>query len=114
MADYIKIENYSKNGELAISRRIIHKIVQEAVVDIVGIELKDPKLKNRFLAYLFNPIKITFRADGEVAVEISIVIKKGVNANDICLKIQEEVSNALMAYAESVPFAIIIKVAEVK
>ena len=114
MADYIKIENYSKNGELAISRRIIQKIVHEAVSDIVGIELKNHNVKNKFLAYLFNPIKIVFKANGEVAVDISITIKKGVNANEMCLKIQEEVSNALMAYAESVPFAINIRVAEVK
>ena len=114
MADYIKIENYSKNGELAISRRIIEKIVKEAVSDIVGIELKNSKVKNKFFAYLFKPVKIIFKSNGEVAVDISITIKKGVNANDMCVKIQEEVSNALMAYAESVPFAINIRVAEVK
>lgn len=112
--DYVTIENYSKSGDLHISRTIIEKIVSDATNSVIGAEILENKYKGKLLASLFGPIKVTFRRNGTVEVTIEISILKGANANDVSLKIQEEVSNALMAYTESVPFAVNIKIMEIK
>lgn len=119
MADYVNIENYSKNGKLAISRRVFEKIATDATNNVTGAKVKSREGKNKkgiskVVFDLFKPIKIAFKSNGQVDVNIDITLSKGSNASEVCLKIQEEVSNALLAYTESVPFRINIKVAEVK
>ena len=112
--DYVVISGHTKKGDIHISRTIVEKIVGDAVNNILGVSIQEFKPKSKFLASLFGPIRITFHRNGEVEVNIDISLKKGVNAEEVCLNIQEEVSNALMAYTESVPFAINIKVVEIK
>lgn len=115
MADYINIENYSKNGKLAISRQIFEKIATDATNNVSGAKVKSKNNSKKGVRFdLYKPIKIAFKKNGQVDINIDITLLKGANANDVSLKIQEEVSNSLLAYTESVPFCININVAEVK
>ena len=113
MADYIYIKNYSKLGEIAISRQVFKAIVEEATNKVIGAQINQVKSKNKIIVKLFSPVKVTFHHNGQVEIDISIALKKGANANEICLKIQENVAQALLAYTESVSFDIQIKVASI-
>lgn len=110
MSDYVKVKNYAKDGDIAISRRVFEELATEAANRVIGAEVSKVKSKNKILVKLYRPTKVTFRSDGKVEIKISITIAKGANANEVCLKIQEEVAQSLLFYTESVPFDIEIKV----
>lgn len=108
MSDYIKIQK-GKNGELAISRSVFEEIASETTNRVSGASVS--KTKKTFK--LSRPVTVSFRKDGKVEVSISISLKKGLIAADICKAIQEEVASSLLAYCESIPFVIEIKVASI-
>jgi len=110
MADYFKIKNYSKSGEIAISRRVFEDIASDATNRVKGASVSRQR-KNSF--YLTRPVQVSFRKNGQVEVAIQITLKKDENVAEVCKRIQEEVSSSLMAYCESVPFDIEIKVANI-
>lgn len=113
MADYVYIKNSSSDGDLAISRRVFEELATEAVDKVIGASVTTLKSKNKILVKLYHPVKVTFHKNGQVEIKISITIKKGINANKVCLDIQEEVANSLLVYTESVPFDIQIKIASI-
>ena len=110
MADYFKIPNSSKGGEIAISRRIFESIASDATNRVKGASVSRSR-KNSF--YLSRPVQVSFRRNGQVEVSIQINLSSSENVADVCKRIQEEVSSSLMAYCESVPFDIEIKVASI-
>ncbi len=113
MADYIYIKNCSVNGQIAISRRVFEDLALEATNHVLGSKGSAVKGKNRLLAKLYHPVKVTFHSNGQVEIKVAITIKKGVDASNICLAIQEEIAQSLLAYTESVPFSIQVKVASI-
>jgi uncharacterized alkaline shock family protein YloU len=108
MADYVKINPHSKNGDLMISRTIFETIATEATSRVQGVSVAKGKFK------LSKPVTATFLGNGKVKITVSINLKKGANAHDISLKIQERVANALMTYTESVPFDVQINIVEIE
>ncbi len=113
MADYIYIKNLSKDGQMAISRRVFEDLAFEATNRVLGASVNKIKTKIRLLAKLYHPVKVTFHKNGQVEIKVTITVKRDVNVNDVCLAIQDEIAQSLLAYAESVPFDINIKVASV-
>ena len=111
MADYVYIKNYSKDGELAIHRHVFEDLASDAV-ERVGAQITQRGSRKR-LFKLFNPVKVVFHNNGQVEIVIPITLKKGVNAKEICTAIQEEVAQSLLAYTESVPFSINLKVTSI-
>ncbi|MDD3036098.1 MAG: Asp23/Gls24 family envelope stress response protein [Bacilli bacterium] len=111
MADYVYIENYSKYGVMGISRRVFETIAQTATNRVKGATVSANKSR---LFTLHRPIQAILRSNGLVDIRIDVAIKSGVNVSEVCLKIQEEVANALMAMTEMVPFNINIKVASIQ
>ena len=111
MADYVYIENYSKYGVMGISRRVFETIAETATGRVKGASVSSNKHR---LFTLHRPIRAILRSNGLVDIRIDVAIKGGANVDDVCLKIQEEVANALMAMTEMVPFNINIKVANIK
>ena len=109
MADYIRINEHSTKGDLAISRKVLEKITDEAVNRVFGAEVA--VAKNVKIA---EPTQISFKKDGTVNISVSILLKKGVNPQDVCVKIQQEVAHDLAIYTESIPFEIEISIADVK
>ena len=102
MGDYVKINPNSKKGELLISRHVFEQLATEGTNRVSGGKFK-----------LSKPVQATFQRNGQVKVSISITLKKGSNANDICLQIQESVTSMLMAYTESIPFDVHINIVEI-
>ena len=111
MADYVIIKNTSNKGQLAISRKVFEELATDAVDRVMGASIAKSKIKIKTLAKLFSPVRIVFHNNGQVEIGIDISIKKGSNINQVCEMIQDEVGRSLLAYTESVPFEIKIKVA---
>ncbi len=107
MADYVKINPNSKTGDLLISRAVFEQLATDATNKVQGVSVAKKSFK------LYKPVQAIFQKNGRVKIAVSINLKKGANAQDICLKIQESIANSLMAYAESVPFDILINIMEI-
>ena len=108
MADYVKINPNSKNGDLMISRSVFESIATNATNKVQGASVAKRSFK------LSKPVQAIFQSNGRVKIAVSINLKKGENANEICLKIQERIASVLMAYTESVPFDIQVNIAEIE
>ena len=104
MADYININQYSNNGELAISRKVFARLAEAAV----GHTSLKGSIKVK------QPVKVVFKKDGRVEVGVHVVIKKGIKLTEACLELQKEIAHALEVYVEAVPFEIEVSVDEVK
>lgn len=107
MSDYYKIQNLSKTGDIALSRKVFEQIALDAINRVSGASVsKKAKVK-------FSPVQVTFHNNGKVEVSLSISLSKSANINETCKKIQEEVASSLMAYCESIPYDIEIKVVSI-
>ena len=120
MADYVLVRKSSK-GTLAISRPIFEKIATNATNEVIGARVtKKVNIKNKTIdkvlntASWFKPVRVSFKKNGDVDVNIAISLAKGANADQVSLAIQEKVSNALLAYTENVPFKINIQIIEIQ
>lgn len=109
MGDYLIIKNSSKDGELAIHRRVFEELATEAV-ERAGATLSTLKIKNKILVRLFNPVKITFHRNGQVEIKIYIILNKNADQNRVSEAIKEEVNRTFLAYTESVTFDVKIKI----
>ena len=119
MSDYVTIRKSSK-GTLAISRPIFEKIATTATNEVIGAKVTEKvNLKNKTInkilmqASWFKPVRVTFKRNGDVDVNIAITLAKGSNADQVSLAIQEKVTNALLAYTENVPFKINIEIIKI-
>src|SRR5574344_494793 len=110
MADYIYLQNYSRKGDMGISRRVFEMIATEATNRVNGATVSNAK---NGVFKVSHPITCIFK-DGKVIINIHVTIKRGIKVNDVCLKIQEEVANSLMVMCEVIPFNINIKVAAIE
>lgn len=107
MADYYKIKNLSNRGDIALSRKVFEQIASDAASRVNGASVsKKEKFK-------LSPVIVTFHTNGKVEVSLSISLSKESNVSETCKKIQEEVASSLMAYCESIPYDIKIKVASI-
>ena len=104
MADYIRINEYEKGGELSISRKVFARLAI-AAVDHTSCK-SSIKVK--------EPVKVIFKKDGRVMVSVHITVKKGAKALEVCEELQKEIAHALEVYVESVPFEVEISVDEIK
>lgn len=107
MADYYKIQSLSKKGDISLSRKVFEQIASDAASRVNGASVSK---KEKFR---LSPVVVTFHKNGKVEVSISISLSKQANIGETCKKIQEEVASSLMAYAESIPYDIQIKVASI-
>ncbi len=108
MADYVFVENYSKIGKMGISHVVFDQIAAIATTRVKDaiIVVDDKKLK---LFKLRNPVSCVIR-NGVVNVNVEMLVNQRANVNNACLKIQEEVSNAISGMTEIVPFNVNVKV----
>ena len=104
MADYIYINQYDRGGELAISRKVFARLAEAAV--------GHTSLKSSIKAK--SPVKVIFKKDGKVIVDVHVSIKKGVKPTEVCEELQKEIAHALEVYVESIPFEVEISVDEIK
>ncbi|HKM10881.1 MAG: Asp23/Gls24 family envelope stress response protein [Bacilli bacterium] len=110
MAEYVYIQNYTRNGQMGISHVVFDQIAAIATNSVLGATVARSK-KGLFL--LHKPIACQIR-NGLVDVKISVIIEKSANVQEVCLKIQEEVASALTMMTELIPFKIIVEVDGIK
>ncbi len=112
MADYVYIENYSKNGKMGISHIVFDQIASISAQKVKGVTVrKNARIQKAFK--LRKPIYCRIQ-QGVVNVNIDVIITQGSNVHEVCVKIQEEVANALTSFTELVPFSVNIKVANIE
>jgi uncharacterized alkaline shock family protein YloU len=106
MAQYVRINNYSKLGEMNISHHVFYQIAELATNKVRGAKVKTKS--SRF--DIFKPISVSINK-GLVNVSVAVSLSKNANINEVCLAIQEEIASSLSALTEMVPFRIDVKVA---
>ena len=111
MADYVFIQNYSKNGKMGISHIVFDEIATIASDKVEGVAVSTGKKnsKKQRAFFLHHPVTCDIK-NGIVDVNVAVVINSMANVNQVCLKIQEEVANAITSMTELVPFNINVKV----
>lgn len=106
MGEYVYIQNYARRGNLAISSSVFDQIVTIAIENIKGVRIKK---QDQFLFSLHKPVHCEIK-DGRIYADINVIISSEFNVNDVCVKIQEQVSDAITCMTEFVPFQVNIKV----
>ena len=97
--------------EHQVEHQATNEVTNEATNQVNGASVAENKRKAFKLS---KPVQAIFQKNGKVKIAVSINLKKGENANDTCLKIQERIASVLMAYTESVPFDIQINIVEIE
>lgn len=111
MAEYVFIQNYSRNGKMGISNNVFDQIAEIATNTVKGASVRKSKSKQHY--QLHKPITSSIK-NGLVEVKIDVIMKKGVNVRDVSIKIQEEVASALSMMTEIVPFKILVEVSGIE
>lgn len=109
MAEFVFIQDYSKVGKLGISRKCFEKICSVVTNRISGVSTKEEK-KNKNPLFTFDKPVHCDIINNKVIVQIQVIVRQGVNVDEICTLIQQEVADALTTMVETVPFSIKIKV----
>lgn len=106
--EYVFIQNYAKRGQLAISTHVFDEIISVAMSRVKGAKL-NKKANDKFLFLLHKPVHCEIK-NGFITADLQVIVSSTANVNDICVKIQEEVSDALTSMTEFIPFSINVKV----
>ncbi len=105
MADYLTINPHGKNGKLAISRVILETLAKDATAKVDGVSLvKESKT--------VKAAQVTFQRNGQVKIVVNVKLAKSVNEEVTIKVIKDYIVTALVAYAESVPFEVDVKISE--
>jgi len=105
MADYLTINPHAKNGKLAISRVILETLAKDATAKVDGVSLvKESKA--------VKAAQVTFQRNGQVKIVVNVKLAKSVNEEVTIKVIKDYIVTALVAYAESVPFEVDVKVSK--
>ena len=97
---------------MGISHVVFDQIASISAQKVKGVTIrKNSKVRRAFK--LRKPIKCEIK-NGIVNVKIEVTIAAGSNVHEVCMKIQEEIANALSSYTELVPFNINVNVAGIE
>ncbi len=110
MGDYIRINNYSRLGTLAISRVALQSAATRAVTSVSGAKLPNRK---KWLFAVGGPVRVTLSKEGKADIAIDVSIASGVSVADVCLSIQKEVAGQIAMMCESFPVEIKLRVVKV-
>ncbi|HMM00642.1 MAG: Asp23/Gls24 family envelope stress response protein [Bacilli bacterium] len=110
MAQYVYIQNYTRNGLMGISHVVFDQIAEIATNNVAGAKVREP-IKTVFS--LHKPIQCSIR-NGLVDVKIYVNIDRNVvNVSEVATRIQEEVANALTSMTELIPFKINVEISSI-
>ncbi len=108
---YIAINNLKRKGEIGISRTCIEKIVRKAVEGVPGAKLNSSKKSSKKWLFDWNEkMKIVIHKNEYVEVFLDVVVEAEANVQEVCLKIQQEVTSAISLMCETVPLKVSIRV----
>lgn len=109
--NYYLLNNYSPYGKIGISHRAFTRIAEIATNHVAGAAITSKKKAAIF--QMTNPVKVYFRKDGKVDIQLDVSIKKGESVKNVCLDIQNNVADAIVMMCEAVPFNVHIKVSSI-
>lgn len=111
-AYYLPINNYSKLGEMGISRAAVRSIVHRCI-EKTGAEINGPKKKQ----FVFNPesdgVKVSLLKSGLATISVEVNVYAGNPVGEICTKIQKEISDVMTLMLDTLPIEVHIKVANI-
>jgi uncharacterized alkaline shock family protein YloU len=110
MADYVYIKDYSKIGQMGISKNVFEQIISTVTNKVGGVSTK--KAKNSPF-FFHKPVKCSIYQN-KLTIDIQVIIRQGYNVEEICSSIQSDVADALTQMVEVVPFQIKIRVAGIE
>lgn len=112
---YIKINNYSNNGNLFIASKVFKDIAIDKVKNTKGVYIGNEEVskKGKNHDYDFDKNIICTYKDGYAELYININVKKGVDVNKLCINLQKEISDEISVLLEQVPVKIKIKVGDI-
>ncbi len=111
MASYVVLNNYSKSGQVRLSRQLFETIAERAINEVRSARAAR---KTRGKGGLFTPqgpAKVTFRKDGKVDIVLKVELQRDAPVEEVCLDIQEHVASAIQMMCETLPFSIKVVVA---
>lgn len=109
MAEFVYIQDYSKAGKLGINRKCFEKICSVVTNKISGVSTKEEKKNQNPLFTFDKPVHCDI-INNKVIIQIQVIVRQGVNVDEVCTLIQQEVADTLTTMVETVPFSIKIKV----
>lgn len=112
MAEFVYIQNYNSTGKLGINRKCFEKICSVVTNKISGVSTKEKK--NQSPIFTFDKPVHCDVINNKLIIQIQVIIRQGVNVDEVCTLIQQEVADALTTMVETVPFSIKVKVAGIE
>lgn len=107
MASYLKINNYSNEGSLSLSKRVFEDIVAYTIKQFDNVTKSNNALKSLLN---FNESTSVYIRDGKAQITLSVDIKKGHNVKEICNKMIAALQNNIEMFVEQAPVKIKVKV----
>lgn len=107
---YHKIYNFTTNGNLEISTKVLEEIAIQAVEKVEGATLPS----SRSLIFDKQPVECVFKKNGDFIVTINIRVAYGSNVSEISKLVQEQVEHDLLYMTEIRPRKVHVNVADIK
>ncbi|MFA5362554.1 MAG: Asp23/Gls24 family envelope stress response protein [Candidatus Omnitrophota bacterium] len=86
-------------GIVKIHKNVISNIASIAALDVEGVKDIGKNLKNRIREFInktkYTSIRVDFDKNGQITLDIPLIIKYGYNIPEVAAKTQENVHNAL-------------------
>ena len=110
-AVYLPINNYSKLGEMGISRYAVRAIANRCV-EKAGASLHMGKNKGAFKVEE-GGAKVSLSKDGVATISLDVSVKAGNPVTDICTRIQQEISETMALMLDTLPIEVKVRVVKV-
>lgn len=107
---YHKIYNFTTNGNLEISTKVIEEIAIQAINKVEGATLPS----KRTLLFDKKPVECLFKKNGDFIMTVNIRVAYGYNVGDVSNAVQERVSQDLLYMTEIRPRKVHVNIADVK
>ncbi len=92
-------DSQTELGAVKIHRNSIASIAAIAAAEIEGVQCIGKNLRVSFMELLgkkdYSAIRVDFDKNGDIALEIPLVVKYTFNIPDVAVKVQENVRNSL-------------------
>ncbi len=107
---YHKIYNFTTNGDLEISTKVLEEITIQAVNKVEGATLPS----SRTMLFDKRPVKCLFRQNGDFVVSVDIRVEYGFNVSEVSRLVQERIEQDLLYMTEIRPRKVHVNIADIK
>ncbi len=108
MANYLYLNKFNKNGNLAMNKKVFVTIGKESLKDVVGIAQKDEKLEKS------KPSVVAIIRGNKISYKFNLLVEKDVSKEIIKEEVIKNLNVNLLNQCEAVPFDISFSFTDVK